>query len=301
MDKTKVVVLMGGRSAEHEVSLMSGKRVVDSLDKEKYEVFSIVLSKEGREDSFKWVDEIKPDLVFLALHGEFGEDGRIQGWLETMNLKYTGSGVLASALGMNKIFFKRIIEDLGIRTADWKVWGEEVNFEGKCVVKPVNCGSSVGVSIVKDEANFEKAIKEAKKFDKEIIIEEFLEGVEVSCGVLGNEAPVALPVIEIIPKNDFFDYDAKYSEGMSKEICPARLDQKITDEVMKISVEIFKVLGFRGYARIDFIISKNKPYVLEINTLPGLTPNSLLPKEAMADGISYTELLDKIISLALEK
>jgi len=287
MKKIRVAVLMGGNSTEREVSLMSGKEVMKNLDKEKYEVIGIVVPEE--------LEKVKNvEMAFLALHGKGGEDGLIQGYLETLGIKYTGCGVLASAIGMDKKIFRKLAEKEGLLMA------KQTN-KIPCVVKPVNGGSSVGVVIVKNENKLEEAIKEVKKYDGEIIIEEYIEGTEVSCGVLGNENPMALPVIEIVPKKDFFDYEAKYTVGMSEEICPARLSKGVTKRVLEATVRTFKMIRGRGYSRVDFIIKNGMPYLLEINTLPGLTPNSLLPKEAKAIGMNYSQLLDKIIELALKK
>jgi len=286
MNKLRIAVLMGGKSSEREVSLMSGKEVVKNLDKEKYEIVEIDVPNE--------LDKLdKVDVAFLALHGRGGEDGQIQGYLETRGIKYTGCGILASAIGMDKMVFRRLMDDEGLEMAN-------LTTKAPCVVKPVDGGSSVGVSIVKEQKDYDKAVALAKMYDEEVLVEEYLDGVEVSCGVLGNDQAIALPVIEIVPKGEFFDYEAKYTDGMSQEICPARISAEMTEDVQRLSVEVFKVIGGRGYARVDFIIHENKPYLLEINTLPGMTPNSLLPKEALAMGVSYSKLLDKLIELALE-
>jgi D-alanine-D-alanine ligase len=287
MNKLRVAVLMGGNSSEREVSLISGNEVIRNLDKEKYEVWGLDVPGE-----LKKLDEIKPDIAFIALHGEGGEDGQIQGYLEILGIKYTGCGVTASAVGMDKLIFRKLMES------------EELpmpNLSGQvpCVVKPVNGGSSVGVIIVKKAEELEKAISLAKKYG-EVLVEEYIEGMEVTCGVIGNEEVVALPVVEIRTKNEFFDYEAKYTPGKSEEICPAEIDEKLTQLVQKLSIEVFKAIGGRGYSRVDFMIRDGQPYILEINTLPGLTPNSLLPKEAAAAGMSYPQLLDKIVELSLQ-
>lgn len=272
---------MGGESTEREVSLMSGREVIKNLDKNKYEVVGIVMPEE--------LEKIKKvEMAFIALHGKGGEDGVIQGYLETLGIKYTGCGVLASAIGMDKKIFRDL---MGVN----KILMPKLVTKAPCVVKPANGGSSVGVTIVKKQNELVGAINEAKKYDSEIIIEEYIEGVEISCGVLGNEV---LPIIEIIPKKDFFDYEAKYTEGMSEEICPARLSEEMTKMVQKEAMKTFKMIGGKGYARVDFIIKDNKAYLLEINTLPGLTPTSLVPKEARVVGMSYSQLLDRIIELA---
>jgi D-alanine-D-alanine ligase len=282
MTKLRVGVLMGGSSCERDVSITSGKEVIKNLDSSKYEVTEILVPEE--------LDKIKNiDLAFLVLHGKGGEDGVIQGYLETLGIKYTGCGVLASAIGMNKKFFRMLAEKNDFLMA------KETTVV-PCVVKPVNGGSSVGVTIVKNEGDLKRAIEEAKKYDSEIIIEEYIEGTEVSCGVLGD---LVLPVIEILPKKDFFDYEAKYVEGMSEEICPARLPEDVTKKIQEETLRVFKMIGGKGYSRVDFIVKDNEAYLLEINTLPGMTPNSLLPKEAKAMGMSFSQMLDKIIELAL--
>jgi len=282
MAKLRVGVLMGGDSCEREVSLMSGKEIIKNLDTKKYEVVEIVIPQDLAK-----VKEV--DMAFLALHGKGGEDGVIQGYLETLGIKYTGCGVLASAIGMNKKFFKWVMEHNNI------LMPKTVS-KAPCVVKP-NCGgSSVGVSIVENENELSDAIELAKKYDSEIIIEEYIEGIEVSCGILGNEV---LPVIEIVSKKDFFDYEAKYTEGMSEEICPARLSEEVSKKVQELTMRVFEMIGGKGYARVDFIIKDKRAFLLEINTLPGMTPNSLLPKEAKAAGYSFSQMLDRIIESAL--
>lgn len=283
MNKLRVAVLMGGESTEREISLISGKGVIENLDRKKYEVEGVILPEE-KEKLFN-----KFDVVFIAMHGIGGEDGKVQGFLETMGLKYTGCGVLASAIGMDKKIFKKIMEREDILMA-------KDTDKVPCVVKPANGGSSVGVKIVKEEKDLQKAIEEVKKYDKKILIEEYLKGIEVSCGILGEEM---LPVIEIRPKNDFFDYESKYSESGAEEICPAEISDELTKQIQEITKKVFETIGGRGFGRVDFIVKDGVPYVLEINTIPGLTPNSLLPKEAKAAGYSYSQMLDKIIELAI--
>lgn len=276
---------MGGESSEREVSLMTGREMLKNLDVEKYELVPIDLPND-----LKKIDK-RIDLALIALHGKGGEDGVIQGYLESLGIKYTGCGVLASAVGMDKKIFREVM------MAN-KLPMPKLVTRAPCVVKPSNGGSSVGVSIVKREEELELAICKAKKYDSEIIIEEYIKGIEVSCGVLGYEA---LPVIEIVPKNIFFDYESKYTESGAQEICPARINKKLSEGIQKLTLKVFKAIGGRGYARVDFMIRNGKPYILEINTLPGMTAVSLLPKEALAVGINYSQLLDKIIELALKK
>lgn len=341
--KKTIFVLMGGRSPEHEISLISGKEVVRNLDSKKYELLPVIISRDSgtwklvspsnllnaqnpldlkgtkkelqvRESrnipSLRAVAIDEKPIVFIAMHGPFGEDGTIQGMLELSGLKYTGSGVLASALGMDKIMFRRVLEKENIPLPKYIVLkkGEKlVNLEKRIgkypyFIKPSNQGSSVGSSIAKNNKQLQKAIKEAFKFSEQILIDEYLKGREVTCGLLGNSDPIALPIVEIIPKKgDFFDYKSKYYEGGAEEIVPAKISKKLTKEIQNISIKVHKILGCRGFSRVDFIIKDNKyPKVLEINTIPGLTPMSLLPKAAKAAGFSYQKLLDKIIKYAEE-
>lgn len=330
--KLRVAVLMGGRSPEYDVSLATGQGVVSNLDTRKYEVIPVVVSKDGQiweeKDCEKFIKEdlsigkdapkkvsIKsrskgfsiplsvsstPDVFFIAMHGPFGEDGTIQGMLDFLGVPYTGSGVLASALGMNKVMFRRVMDYLGIPGPKWTSNIKKNTIPLPIVVKPVAQGSSVGVSFVREEANIKKAIREAEKYGQ-VMIEELIEGIEVSCGVLGNNDPFALPVIEICPSNEFFDYEAKYTAGKCEEIVPARIPGAVAKKAQALAVDVYKGIGCRGFGRVDMIVKDGKPYVLEINTIPGLTPASLLPKEAAAAGISYPELLDKVIGYALEK
>ncbi|KKR41426.1 MAG: D-alanine-D-alanine ligase Ddl [Microgenomates group bacterium GW2011_GWC1_41_20] len=300
--KTKIVVLMGGKSSEHDISVISGNEVVKNLDKKKYLAIPVVISKEGK--GFDRINKNKPDIVFIALHGKFGEDGTVQGMLELLGIPYTGSGVLASSIGMDKLMFRKLMHAEGITSPDYFVVNknEKVRklFKPPYFVKPFDGGSSVGVSIVKKGKELENALKLVFRYSETAIVEEFVEGLEVTCGVLGNDNPVALPVTEIHPiKGDFFDYKSKYNENGSEEITPARISKKMTEEVRGLAVKIHKIVGARGFSRVDFILQKGKtPIVLEINTIPGMTPMSLLPKAAAAAGITYPQLLDRIIGFA---
>lgn len=307
MKKLRVIVLMGGKSPEHEVSLVTGREVVRNFDKNRYEVIPLVISQNGQLP-FSLLIKKRPDVVFIAMHGPFGEDGTIQGFLELAGLPYTGAKVLASTLGMNKIMFRKIMEREKIPVPDSIVFTRKdkkstilEKFEFPLVVKPSDQGSSVGVSIVHNRNELNPALNRGFFYSKRLLVEEYLQGTEVACGVLGNENPRALPVVEIVPKKEFFDYEAKYQKGLSEEIVPARISDELTKEVQRLSVAVFKAIDCRGFARVDLIIAKGKPKVLEINTIPGLTPMSLFPKEAQAAGISYPQLLDRLIELALEK
>jgi len=332
MKKLTVVVLMGGSSAEFEVSLATGKEVVRHFNLHKYRVLPLIISRSGKKwflvpsseflneqnksfkrsgtiiEPFNFFKSKKIDLVFIAMHGRFGEDGVVQGILDFLGVRYTGSGVLASALGMNKIMFKKIMNEEKISHPRFLVFSKKDslskiwNFFRKppVFVKPYNQGSSVGTSLVKTKSQIQKALKLAFSYSDPVLIEEYLSGLEISCGVLGNSNPWALPAAEIIPKNEFFDYEAKYTPGKSEEIVPARISPKLAEEISKIAIKVFKAIGACGFARIDMIVQKGKPFVLEINTIPGLTPVSILPKEAAAAGFSYSQLLEVITKLALE-
>ncbi len=334
---------MGGRTPEYDVSLATGREVVNNLNKEKFDVLPVVISRDGQtwqplplnkfleldatvralpdqikeQSSLKAttpqtqavLNEQKIDVAFVAMHGPYGEDGTIQGMLELLDIPYTFSGVLASALGMDKIMFRKILDRERIDYARFlsfnkedkeeKIWKTFAKFP--LFVKPYNQGSSVGVSFVQKKSELKDALETAFKYSDPILIEEYLKGKEVSCAVLGNQNPQALPLAEICPKNDFFDYEAKYIAGKSDEIVPARVSQEMTEKIQKLAVKIFKAIGARGVARVDFIIVGNKPYCLEINTIPGLTSGSIVPKEAKGVGMSYPELLTKLIELALQK
>ncbi|MEK7111987.1 MAG: D-alanine--D-alanine ligase [Patescibacteria group bacterium] len=307
MAKIKVAVLMGGKSPEYEISLISGREVVKQLDKNKYDVFPILIAKSGT--GTEKVLKLEVDVAFIAMHGPFGEDGVVQGMLELASLKYTGSGVLASAIGMDKIMFRKVLSSQKIPIPKYvvlrkggprgivkKILGAPPYF-----VKPSNQGSSVGASIVKGEKEMGKALKLAFRFSDTVLVDEYLKGLELTCALLGNENPLALPVIEIHPKKgEFFDYDSKYTESGADEIVPARIGKKITKRIQEIAKEVHNLIGVRGFSRVDFILKDNlTPYVLEINTIPGLTPMSLLPRAAKEAGYSYPALLEAIIKYAL--
>lgn len=322
--KTKVGVLMGGKSSEYEISIMSGNNIANFLDTKKYNIVKIILTKDNkwkRDGKRVSTDKVfkNIDTVFNAMHGEYGEDGKMQSVLEFHNVPYTGSGVFSSAVGIDKLRSRKLLIDLGV-IAPKCISFDKDNYNNSTiskikklnkkgvVVKPNNRGSSIGMTILKllNNKNIAMAIKEAFKFDNEIIVEEYLDGREFSCGVLEKfkgENHFALPVIEIIPgdKSDFFDYEAKYFSPETQEITPAKVAQKMAKEIQRISVLAHKTIKAQGYSRSDFIVKNGKIYLLEINTLPGMTKESLLPKEAEAVGIKFPELLDHIIKLAINK
>ncbi|MEK7497669.1 MAG: D-alanine--D-alanine ligase [Patescibacteria group bacterium] len=309
MKKLNIIVLVGGTSSEHEISLISGQQVVKNLSNKKYNVTPVLISKKG-----VWqfsVDDLKKmevGVVFIAMHGTFAEDGTIQGLLELSGLKYTGAGVLVSALGMNKLMFRKFLNGLSFPVPKYVSLKrhDSLNKVFKILrgppyfVKPNSQGSSVGASIVKTKKNLAPAVKNAFKYDDIVLVDEYIKGIELTCAVLGNENPKVLPLVEIVPKKgEFFDYESKYTESGSEEIAPARISKKLTKEIQEIAIKVYKEIGCRGFGRVDFILKGTKPYILEINTIPGLTPMSLFPKAAKAAGISYPKLLDKIIGLAL--
>jgi len=344
-DKIRVAVLFGGKSAEHEVSIQSAKNVFQSLDKNKYEPILIGIDKHGvwhqlpetyllssafmQKKSLMDGDEVSLisgrnslvsssenksasiDVVFPVLHGTFGEDGTIQGLLKLANIPFVGSGVLGSAIGMDKDVMKRLLRDAGLPIAKFLVFrkGENVSFNEikselglPFFVKPANLGSSVGIAKVKGQKEFEKAIIEAFSYDTKIIIEQYVNCQEIECSVLGNERPIASTPGEIIPKNEFYDYSAKYEEnGMQLKI-PAELSREKIKEVQDVAIKVFSVLELEGMARIDFFLDKDtgELYVNEANTIPGFTNMSVYPKLWEASGISNQKLVDKLITLAIE-
>ena len=302
---------MAGGSAEYEISLISGKTIVEYLDPNKYKIFPFVIPK--NKNNFQALIGLirtqKIDVCFIALHGPGGEDGTIQKKLDNLGIKYTGSGILASQLGMDKLKFKKKISKNGICLPKHVLFrkGDSVEkllqkVDIPCIVKPSNQGSSIGVSLVMSKKEFKNAIDLALKYSNKVIVEEYIAGLETTVPILGNERPYTLPVVEILPKKGrFFDYKSKYKKGGSEEIVPARISRDLTKKVQEVALRVYKTIGCKGFARVDLILKGGlKPVVLEINTIPGLTPMSLFPKSAKAAGISYSELLDKIIEYALE-
>ena len=339
----KILVLMGGISAERDVSLASGEAIVKALKAAGNKVIALdtaqgqkllpdtgkyipegvktkppdtsELEKKGKELALKAIDSFdfsEVDVIFLALHGGQGEDGTIQALLDLTGKPYTGSGVLASALAMNKAMSKKIFEREGILTPDWFLIENsnlsdlsgitnqiQNSFSFPCVVKPNDQGSTVGLSIVNEKAELKKAFDFAQKYSAEFLIERYIPGRELTVGILGDQA---LPVIEIVPEHGIYDYECKYTKGKSNYICPAEIPEDKTKEIQAIGVKAFKSLGCEGYARVDFRFGEDcRFYCLEVNTLPGMTATSLVPKAAKAIGIDFPELVDRIAKLALKK
>ncbi|WP_211750234.1 D-alanine--D-alanine ligase [Paenibacillus sp. Marseille-Q4541] len=298
----KVGVIMGGISSEFEVSLNTGKEMMNHLDRNKYEVIPVVFNKPA-----ELVEKVKGlDVALLALHGAYGEDGTIQGMLETLGIPYTGSGVLASSLCMNKDLSKKILRYEGVGTPDWLCWNSLDDYSPEAVerlgypvmVKPNSGGSSIGMEKVKDEKGLHSAVLKAFTSDPEqsILVERYTAGQEITCSILDGEI---LPVIGITSaSSEWFDYHAKYEEGGAEEVV-VNLPYELDQSVRKAAMTCYKALKCSVYARVDILLSDGVPYVLEINTLPGMTKASLLPKSAAAAGISFSSLLDRIISCSL--
>ena len=307
----KIAVLFGGKSAEHEVSLRSAKNVIAALDPKKYEVTEVLIPKTGTYD-ISWSELSSFDVVFPILHGPFGEDGTVQGLLKLANVPFVGPSVLGSAVGMDKDVMKRLLRDAGIPIGKFltATISDPVSFkEAKktlglpLFIKPANMGSSVGVYKVKDEKEFDAAIKSAFRFDTKILIEEFIKGRELECAILGNESPVASIVGEIIPHHDFYSYEAKYIDenGAGLEI-PAKISKKIEKRVQDIALKTFKVLECQGMSRVDcFLKDDGTVIVNEINTIPGFTSISMYPKLWEGSGIPPKKLVGTLIKLAIER
>ncbi|RJP23558.1 MAG: D-alanine--D-alanine ligase [Candidatus Abyssobacteria bacterium SURF_5] len=351
--KINVAVVMGGRTAEHDVSIQSGTMVIRNLNLSRYNVKPITITRDGawlipqgylsdgmpvaellpeylKHDStgnelvpletgsaLSRTASEKVDVVFLAMHGPYGEDGTIQGLLEVLDLPYTGSNVEASAISMNKIRCKEIYIHHRIPTPRYLVFDEqdwpkkrmrllekvERRLGFPCVTKPPRLGSSVGIKIASDRNSFIEAVDLVLKYDNEVLIEQFIAGREITSPILGNrpgKKPTALPLVEIVPKSStYFDYEAKYAPGGSDEITPARIDEKLTKKAQQLGIKAHRALGCGGLSRTDMILNGQSLYVLETNTIPGLTEASLFPKAARAAGMSLSQLCDHLIDIAL--
>ena len=350
----KALILFGGVSSEHDISLISAKSVIENTPKDKYDIITVGITKDGRwylytgdvenlpED--KWLcDEsrltpavlspdradhgiivlgekakkIKADVVFPVLHGKNGEDGAVQGLLQLAGIPFVGCDMISSACCMDKVITNTLLDEAGIAQAKWlglkeheyKENGEEFIKKAEeylgypIFVKPANAGSSVGVSKATDKESLKKAIDKAFKEDTKLVLEEGITGKEVECAVLGNEEPIASLVGEIESCNDFYDYDAKYINEASKLYIPARIEQKISDEIRETAVRAYKALGCSGLARVDFFVREgdNKVLLNEPNTIPGFTSISMYPKMFQKSGVEYPELIDRLFMLACER
>jgi D-alanine-D-alanine ligase len=331
MARLRVAVLMGGRSSEHEISVASARSVLESLDPDRYEVRSIEIARDGRwaltsraeqarlgkGDSEKLPVPLNGqpaplgdvDVVFPVLHGPFGEDGTVQGFLELAGVAYVGAGVTASALCMDKDLFKAVMRDKGIPVVESVTVlarhrdQAENPFGFPVVVKPARLGSSVGISIAKTPEEFSRALDLAFEHDEKVLVEEHCAGVEVECSVLGNEEPIASIPGEIVPLvSEWYDYKAKYQEGGMDLVVPPRLDEATIERVQELAVAAFVASDCEGMARVDFFVSEDgNVLVNELNTIPGFTSTSVYAKLFEASGISYRELLDRLVELALER
>jgi len=329
--KLKVAVLMGGTSAEREVSLSTGRQILNALDPDRYTVYALdtasgqkflppgVTQPLGLLRAADGGAEItalpqlpqaapseRPDVVFIALHGRGGEDGTVQGMLEVLGLRYTGSGVLASALAMDKAMCKRVLtaagvlmpQDVTLRRGEMPAAG---NVALPCIVKPNAQGSTIGMTIVREAAELEGAIRTAFEHDDTALVEQFITGTEITVPVLGNGDLEILPIVEIVPKGGFYDYEAKYTAGATDEIVPARIPDAAAAGARRVAELCHRTLGCRGMSRTDMIVTAGgEIYTLEVNTIPGMTPTSLLPRSAQAAGYGFGQLLDRLIGFALE-
>lgn len=297
---TKIAVLMGGLSSEREVSLSSGKAMFAASAALGYDAISV----EFKDDILSHLDTLKSvDIVLIALHGGIGENGRIQGMFESLGIRYTGSDALSSAICMDKHISKLLAEDVGIATPRWKRIrkGQSIyknEFDYPFVVKPNSEGSTIGLTIVHNENDYDSAVEEAFKYDDEILIEEFISGKEITVSIVGEDV---LPIIEIRPEHGLYDYECKYTKGMTEYICPAELNEDLTKRIKQTAFEVYKLLKCRHYGRVDLRLdNNNQHWFLELNTLPGMTDTSLVPKAAKATGISFEQLIGKIIKQSLD-
>lgn len=301
--KKKVGVLMGGMSSERNISLMTGEAIFSALNRLGYETVKIDVD----EKVCGTLLEEKVEVAFIALHGRYGEDGAIQGLLEIMKMPYTGSGIMASAIAMDKITSKKIFAAHGIPTPDYVVLtvgevalfyrsldnGDSPRIGFPLVVKPSAEGSAIGVRIIEDKADMREAVEEAKIYSSSIILEKYVAGVEITVGVIEDET---VPTIEIVPKSSFYDYDAKYTKGMTEYLLSTSLNEETDKQVQALALKTYRAIGCRGAARVDMIVDKDMtPWVLEINTIPGMTETSLLPKAAASVGISFDMLVERML------
>jgi len=353
--KIRVGVIFGGRSAEHEVSLVSAASVMSALDRKKYEVLPIGITPEGRwlssSEALKLLKEqanidslpehiLVPDpskrglvqlhrtsaesephpidVVFPVLHGTYGEDGTIQGLFELADIPYVGAGVLGSAVGMDKVIQKQLLRQAGIPVVEdvWFLMHEYTRNPKKfiasierllrypCFVKPANLGSSVGISKAHNRKELEVAVKLAGEYDVKILVERGVKNArEIECSVLGDDDPIVSVPGEIIPSNEFYDYDAKYVDGKSTAVIPAKLPKAVIRKIQRYAIQCFRALDCAGMGRVDFLVDRttNAVYLNELNTIPGFTSISMYPKLWQASGLSYGELLDRLIALAIER
>lgn len=310
MEREKIGVLMGGPSTEREVSLNTGRAILGALREKGYDAVGIDL------DPPRFLEQLRENgvtFVFNAIHGKFGEDGALQGALDLLGIPYTGSGVLASALAMDKSISKRLFQAAGIPTPRAEFYTKSdakrnlpveimQKFSLPLVVKAAAQGSSIGVVIVEEESQVQAAVAEAFRYSDCIVVENFIKGTELTVAILGGEPLEVLPIIEIVPRSGRYDYHSKYTKGTTEYIIPARINDNAAERVRQAAVAAFNLLGCRGVARVDIMLDdENNPYVLEVNTVPGMTATSLVPKAAAAAGISFADLCERILLLAKEE
>ncbi len=308
MKKLRLALIAGGKSAEREVSLKSGDQVFHALDKSKYDIRRY----DPRDDLERLVREAAEiDVALVIMHGRGGEDGSLQGLLDLLDIPYQGSGILGSALGMNKELSKILYQQAGLKVPKALFFNRaeapsaqeiEAQLGLPVVIKPVNEGSSIGVTIARTIDELEAGLKAAFSYDIRVLVEQCIQGIEVTGGILGNDHIAALPLVEIIPSESyrFFDYEAKYKPGASTEICPARIDPDLTHKAQQSALAAHRALNCRGYSRTDMIVKDGEVYVLETNTIPGMTATSLFPQAAKVMGLEFPQLLDTLIELAME-
>ncbi len=308
MQKLTIALIAGGVSSEREVSLNSGDQVYAALDKEKYNI----VRYDPKTDLARLVEDASGiDAALIILHGPYGEDGTVQGLLELLSIPYQGSGVLGSSLAMNKLASKYLYEKANLPVPPYiplqkgeplqpAAWEKQLGLP--LVIKPNEAGSSVGMTIVRSLDTISEAVEKAFAHDSTLLVEAYIEGIELTGGVIGNRDLQALPIIEIIPddEHEFFDYEAKYTAGVTQEICPARIDDEMTHKAQAYATAAHRALFCKGYSRTDMILRDGEIYVLETNTIPGMTATSLLPQAARVAGLSFSRLLDRLIELGIE-
>lgn len=309
MKKLNIALLSGGISSERDVSLAGGDQVYKALDKTKYAIDRY----DPKTDILRMVeDAFRIDAALVILHGPYGEDGTIQGLLDLLQIPYQCTGVLGSSMAMNKVISKRLYENIGLPVPPYMVVTRDNHVDpGKVaamlgmpvVVKPANGGSSIGMSIVKSEDMLQPALDEAFCYDNTILLERYIKGIEITGSVIGNNDLEALPLVEIIPgeQHEFFNYTAKYNAGETKEICPAIIDKAVAEKARTYAKMAHAALFCEGYSRTDMLVTQKEVYVLETNTIPGMTETSLLPLAAKAFGLDFSQLLDRLIELCLER
>jgi D-alanine-D-alanine ligase len=309
--KLRVAIVYGGRSGEHEVSIRSAESIIAAMDPEKYKILHFVISPEGRWRPRPIIPEPggnpEIDVVFPVLHGTFGEDGTMQGLLELADLPYVGAGVLASAVSMDKEVAKRLFQERGLPVVDYttvyKSLPEIPDAPYPVFVKPANLGSSVGISKARDPAELKAAIALAAQYDTKVIVERAIVGKELECSVLGNEDPVASMPCEVLPSQEFYDYDDKYVLDKAQFKLPAEIGQEKTGELRRLAVAAYRAVECSGMARVDFLLeaATGRLYINEINTIPGFTSISMFPKMWEHSGLPYPKLIDRLIDLAIER